>query len=290
MTDRYATAREAQSGAIKIRKKIGASLDQPLAILDAALELGILVNIMNISSMEGMWCKEKRAMVLTSLRSPGRRAFTCAHEIVHFHFNHGTHVDELLKMSATVDDSPEERLANQMAGYLLMPPFAVPSALKTRNWNADSLAPEQAYILANFFGVSYGGLLNHMYYALRTIRQPVFTRLTDIPAKTIRARLCPKANVPHLVVVDHLWKERPVDLDVGNAVLLPPGTDYSQNLLEKLDCPEAEGVVCLAHQPGVGRLTVPPESRELLLRVIPAEFNGFAENRFPERNNVYHSS
>jgi hypothetical protein len=193
-------------------------------------------------------------------------------------------------MSATVDDSPEERLANQMAGYLLMPPFAVPSALKTRKWNVDNLTPQQAYILANFFGVSYGALLNHMYYALRTIRQPVFTRLTDISAKAIRARLCPKADVPHLVVVDHLWKDRPVDLDVGNAVFLPKNTGYSPALLEKLDCPEAEGVVCLARQPGVGRLTVPPDSRELLLRVVQSEYNGYAENRFPERNNVYHSS
>jgi Zn-dependent peptidase ImmA (M78 family) len=261
-----------------------------VVIIDAALELNILVHIMKISSVEGIWCKEKRAIVLTSLRSPGRRFFTCAHEMAHCHFNHGSHIDELLKESATADDSPEERLANQTAGYLLMPPFAVPSALKVRNWKPETLTSEQAYRLASFFGVSYGGLLNHMYYALQTIKQTVFSRLSEIPAKSIRAKLCPHTNTPHLTVVDSFWNERPVDLDVGHAVLLPPGAIYSQNLLEKLDCPDAEGIVCLAREAGVGHLIVPPHSRELLLRVIPDEFNGFAENRLPEKNNVYHSS
>jgi len=290
MTNGYANAREAQAGALQIRKQIGASFDQPLAIVDAALEMGILVHIMKIKSMEGMWCKEKRLILLTSLRPPGRKAFTCAHEMAHFHFSHGTHIDELLKMGASADDSPDELLANQMAGYLLMPPFAVPSAIQTRRWSPDNLTPAQAYRLASFFGVSYTGLLNHMYYALRIVGQPVFDRLSATKANAIRGRLCPGIDVSRLVVVDQHWKERPVDLEVGNALLLPPSARHDCSFLESVDCSEAEGAVFLARAPGLGKLKLSPDSQELLVRVMPDEFHGFAENRFPEKNNVYHTS
>jgi hypothetical protein len=171
-----------------------------------------------------------------------------------------------------------------------MPPFAVPAALKARQWDADHLTPEQVYRLANFFGVSYGALLNHMYFALRTIKQDVFNRLDDIPAKATRARICPNVVVPHLVVVDRFWQDRPVDLDAGDAVLLPRSINFSEELLERVACPEANGIVCIARQSGVGLLTNPLESSSIPLRICPTEFNGFAKYRFPEKNNVYHTT
>ncbi len=286
MIRRYAEAREAMAAALKIRQLVGVSFDHPVAIIDVALQLGILVSFKRISSMEGMWCKEKRAIILTSLRPAGRRAFTCAHEIAHYHFNHGTKVDELLEYTVSDSVNSEEYLANEMAAQLLMPFYAVSTAIQIRKWNPATLTAPQLYSLASHFGASYGAILNHLHYALRLVPTSLFEALNHVSPKAIRSMLCPGVVAGHLVLVDEFWQHRPIDLEVGDLVILPKDTHLNDELLESVPCRSVFGLAARARSSGLGYLSNPNGSR-LLLRIIPKEYEGFADYRFPEHNNVY---
>jgi Zn-dependent peptidase ImmA (M78 family) len=277
------------AAALEIRQTVGIQFDYPVAIIDLALQLGILVCFKRLSSMEGLWCKEKRSIVLTSLRPAGRRTFTCAHEIAHCHFNHGSRIDELLDYAICDSFHPEEYLANELAAHLLMPLYAVSRGLQIRKWNPATLTALQVYTLASHFGVSYGALLNHLYYAFNMVRKGRFEVLNRTSPKMIRSMFCPTVSAQHLVVVDEFWRHRPVDLEVGDLLILPQGTDFDRQLLESVPCQTGFGLAACARSAGVGCL-LQSDGSQLLLRVIPKEFEGFAEYRFSDQNNVYVSS
>jgi Zn-dependent peptidase ImmA (M78 family) len=286
---RYAEARQAVAAALRIRQEVGIQFDHPVAIIDVALQLGILVCFKRLSSMEGLWCKEKRTIILTSLRPAGRRTFTCAHEIAHCHFNHGTRIDELLEYAINDSFHPEEYLANEFAAHLLMPLYAISRGLQIRKWNPATLTALQVYTLASHFGVSYGALLNHLYYAFNMIRKGPFEALSRTSPKMIRSMFCPTVAARHLVVVDEFWRHRPVDLEVDDLLILPQGTEFDRQLLESVPCQSGFGLAGCARSAGIGYL-LHRDGSQLLLRVIPKEFEGFAEYRFPDQNNVYVSS
>ncbi len=277
-------------GALLIRKKVAASIDTPLAIVDVALELGIFVSFLDLSSAEGMWCREKRAVVLTALRPAGRRAFTCAHEIGHAFFGHGTHADELSNSFALRENSPEERLADLLAGYLLMPHYAVAAAMKERGWNPDELSSRQAFVIANLFGVTYGALVHHARFTLNLINAQTYARLSDVPPKRIRKELCPEVETKSLLVVDKLWSGRPIDLEVGDVVMLPKCSDIQGDLLEELATPERRYRLARARSAGVGQIRGIPPGHSTLLRISDAQFCGFGMYRYPTHTNVYGSS
>lgn len=271
MIRRYTEARQAVAAALEIRQKVGVPLDHPLAIVDIALQLGIFVCFMRVSSMEGLWCKEKRAIVLTSLRPAGRRAFTCAHEIAHCHFNHGSRFDELLEYAISETFHPEEYLANELAAHLLMPLYGVSKALQVRRWNPAALTALQVYTLASHFGVSYSALLNHLHYAFKMVRKGTFDSLSRTSPKMIRSMFCPSLTASHLVVVDEFWQHRPVDLEVGDLLILPTGTEFDCQLLESVPHQSDFGFPVLARSAGIGSIVKRDGSR-LLLRIIPKEY------------------
>ena len=85
---------------------------------DLAETLGIEVRFADIPSMEGMlYCNPDPAIIVSSLRLPGRRAFTCAHELGHFHSGDGTTIDELVRKS---DKADSYLMAGWFAGALVM--------------------------------------------------------------------------------------------------------------------------------------------------------------------------
>ncbi|MEY2502898.1 MAG: hypothetical protein QOI07_3232 [Verrucomicrobiota bacterium] len=239
--------------------------------------------------MDGLWCKEKRTIVLTSLRPAGRQTFTCAHEIGHSYFEHGSRVDELLEYAISNTFQPEEYLANELAAHLLMPLYGVSQAMQARNWNPSTLTAVRVYSLASHFGVSYRALLNHLYYAFQMIERRRFEELSRTSPKMIRSMFCPNVTAGHLVIVDELWLHRPVDLEVGDLMISPQGTDIDTTLLERVPCQSTFGFAACARSTGIGHL-FRRDGSQLLLRVLPKEFEGFAKYRFPDQNNVYISS
>ncbi len=249
------------------------------------MHLKIHVSIEHLSSVEGIWCREKKAIVLSSLRPAGRRAFTCAHELGHWHFDHGTRADELVSTRTPDRNQPEENAANQFAGHLLMPPCGVASTLETRKWSPSKLTAVQAYALASYFGVSYAGFLGHMCYALRSLEQSAFEKLSEVEPKDLRKHLCPELSAPNLIVVDEHWLSRPIDLEVGDALMFPSGAIDSAGLIE---CRSRNSGVASAA--GVSQLTNLSSGRTPLIRVAESGFRGYAQFRYPTHNNVYSDS
>ena len=90
-------AQGAFAAALRMRKNAGYRLDEAICVYDLAETLGIEVRFADIPSMEGMlYCNPDPAIIVSSLRPSGRRAFTCAHELGHFQAGDGTTVDDLV--------------------------------------------------------------------------------------------------------------------------------------------------------------------------------------------------
>lgn len=246
-------AREALAAALQLRTAKGHDLVQPMCIYDFAEQLGIEVRFADIPSLEGMYSNSPRpAIIIGAERPAGRRVYTCAHEIGHFHFGHGTRVDEIRPDErGTPSFVPEEFLAQTFAGFLLMPKLALLNAITSWKWNAAQLTAEQAYRVANLFGVTYSGLIHHMSSSVGILSPSHADKLLQSKPKDIRRGFAadPKRQ---LLLVDTQWKGRPVDLEVGDLVLVPADTIFEGQCLACIDR-TAKGEVFEALRPGHGR-------------------------------------
>lgn len=97
----------------------------PLCIYDFAETLGVEVRFVRGESFEGLYARSSTTILVPSLRPRGRQVFACAHELGHWHFKHGTKIEELKFFDLNYNKRSEEYLANLFAAYLLMPPSVV---------------------------------------------------------------------------------------------------------------------------------------------------------------------
>lgn len=253
-SDRKQLAREALGSALQLRAKLGKNLIDPICIYDVVESLKVELRFADIPSLEGMYSSAPRpAIILGSERPAGRRVYTCAHELGHHHFGHGTRVDEL-----RADDSgpapfePEEFLAQVFAGILLMPKLAICNAFSIRGWKPESATPEQIYRISNLFGVTYSGLIQHMTRTLLMLAEPEAERLLAVKLPSIRSQFCADGK-RQLVFVDEFWKGRPIDLEVGDIVYAPRTVSCEGACLVHAG-QTSTGVLFEACQPGHGRL------------------------------------
>jgi Zn-dependent peptidase ImmA (M78 family) len=137
MERRRSLVMDAADAALRVRQSAGLGMWTPMCVYDVAEKLGIEVRFVDISSMEGMYCKIATPLILvSSLRPSGRQAFTCAHELGHHIYKHGTRIDELVdRPTAKSRFDPEEFLADCFAGLLLMPKSAVSRAFAICGWD-----------------------------------------------------------------------------------------------------------------------------------------------------------
>ncbi|MDB6025130.1 MAG: Zn peptidase [Verrucomicrobiales bacterium] len=224
-TQRIQLAREALNKALSVRTAAGYQLVDPICIYDLAEKRQVEVRFADIPSLEGMYSGGATpAIILGSERPAGRRTYTCGHELGHHEFGHGTHVDEL-----NVDEQqpsfsdPKEFIAQCFAGFILMPKLAVCNAFAIRGWKPEDATAEQIFRIANLFGVTYGGLINHMNLTLRLLPPTRAYGLLQVKLKQIRAAFIADA-AKQLIVVDLFWKGRPVDLEASDYVIFPLGT------------------------------------------------------------------
>lgn len=197
-----------------------APLTAPIDPIDIAIKCGCEVRFLSLTSLEGVYSPEPRpAIVIGSERPAGRRTFTCAHELGHHIFKHGMSIDDLSAQKYSSGKSPEEFLADIFAGFLLMSQTAVLRTLKDRCWQATSLQPEQVFRLANFFGVGYGTITNHLASSLRLIPLEYADELLKVTPKQIKSEYGVSAS-SGVVIVDHIWQHRAIDLEVGDTLVL----------------------------------------------------------------------
>lgn len=268
--DWHLTSRQAVRTALSLRHSARKTFAEPISIYDFVESLNIELRFIDIPSMEGMYSKTGGPVILiNSLRPPGRKAFTCAHELGHHVFHHGTRVDEL--GNGQPRRSPEEFLADTFAGFLLMPKVAILREFGLRRWDVMVPAPQQAYTIAGCFGVGYGTLLFHMYRSLELISESTYEELSNVKLKEIRATLIGEECNESLLIVDELWTSRAIDVEIGDLILAPSTSEIEGKCLRYV-MTIPKGVVFSATSQGIGR--VEAGSWSAYVRVSRKEFVG----------------
>lgn len=273
MSDWQLLARSALRGALEVRRRGKISKDAPLCVFDLAERLGLEVRYCAGSSFEGMYAKGSNVILVPSLRPPGRQAFTTAHEMGHWHFGHGSRIDEVPEFAPDQKNDPEEWLANLFAAYLLMPSWAVEAALQRRNLDVTACSAAELYGVACELGVGFDTLLKHLRWSLRLITPARLDELGRVTPKAIREQLIGNITTKHLVVADSIWTPGNIDLQVGHVALLPSNTVVEGAQVAVLgDLPS--GRLVRAEKPGLARVFLEGASWAKFIRVSRSDFQG----------------
>jgi Zn-dependent peptidase ImmA (M78 family) len=282
-TNRRLLSREGMMAAIKTRMQVGMSANDPLCIYELCEKLGIKVRFVDIN-VEGVYRRGTDPRIMVGARRPvPRRAFTCAHELGHHVFGHGSTVDEL-EDERSKDDSerPDEILANSFAAFTLMPTVGVRHAFASRNIVVDKATPAQTFAVACNFGVGYATLVNHLAYGINDLSPARATELLKSSPKAIRAQLLGKSSDAPLVVADTHWNAKTLDLEVGSSLLLPKDVSVAEGAVKKV-AELGSQVLYRAVATGVRRAHG-PNGWASFIRVCRAKYVGMAAYRHLEDN------
>jgi hypothetical protein len=284
-TDKRTLARQALISALAVRQQHGKTLIQPLCPFDLALALEIDLWFQALASLEGMYSSSPRPAIIVGTERPARRqTYTCAHEIGHHVFGHGTKVDEIkTEHDSNSPFEPDEFLAQSFAGFLLVPKLAFEHALTIRQIQLHSATAMDFYRISCFFGVGYTTLVRHLCFALRLIPSPQEQALTSLSLRKIRTRFGVPDPTKPLVVVDRQWTGIAADLEIGDTLLAPKDCDFEGLSLISSEMLPGGQKLYEAVARGHGRLYSTSCDWSCFVRVRPKNFTGRAIYRhFPE--------
>ena len=267
--------------ALELRRDYGCKETDPLCAIDFAGRCGVEVWFLEAKSMEGLYrASPEPVIVLGAYRPAGRQAFTCAHELGHHVFRHGFHVDEL-------DYSPkanrQEFLADMFAASLLMPKAAVQRAFYERGWKPATASPLEIYAVACFLGVGYGTLVEQMSRTLNLLPADRAQQLLRVQPKTIKEEVLGRPVTGDLIIANEFWNGRPIDLRVGDILILPEKVATSSpNLVRLLFGGSYE--VFEAIQPGMGQVHSENPDWSQFVHICRKDYVGLAAYRHLEEN------
>ena len=268
----------------QIRSKLGLDLFKPVNIFDACAKFDLNVRFIPVS-MEGMYVQQdgtsNSEIFLSSLRPYPRRVFTCAHELGHHLFKHGTRIDGLSNegVKEAIYDH-DEYLVDSFAGALLMPVAGIDAAFLTRKWDVKAATPLQYYMIASIFGTGYATLVTHCRVngLINDLKATELQKYT--PAKILKQVLGPLPNNSHFKIIDEAAELDVVDLETGNYLILPENAVIEGNHLSSIKSCHL-GNVFVAEKPGILRATC-PDGKAYFIRIQNAGYIGLAENRHLE--------
>lgn len=281
-TARTDLARIALEKSLEVREEHGYDFRSPLCVYELAERAGVRVRFVDDVSMEGVYAAlAPPTVLLSSLRPLSRRAFTCAHELGHHFFGHGSTIDELRHEAQTSVFQPNEFLATAFAGFLLMPAQAIKRAFTLRGIAPASASPEQIYIVASSFGLGYETLIAHLAYSLRRITSRRATELRKAALPRIREQIVGFTCKEPLVIADRQYATNTLDAEVGTLVMLPPGATTDSDHIERIT-DTTNGRVFRALRPGLACACMPDESWSIVVRVSRFQYAGLARYRHLE--------
>lgn len=274
-------AKQALEKSLEIREEYGYDFRSPLCVYELAERARVSVRFIDDVSMEGVYASlAKPKILISSLRPAGRRVFTCAHELGHHFFGHGSTIDELKEDAESGEFQPNEFLADTFAGFLMMPAQAVMRAFSSRQLEIATAPPEQIYAVACSFGVGYETLIGHLEYSLKQISKDRATTLRKAKLPKIRQRILGAATPDHLIVVDGQYTLATVDAEVGNRVLLPTGVTSDSDQIELIE-QMPNGNLYRALRPGLAR-AANSSDWGVIVRVSRFQYAGLAQYRHLE--------
>ena len=254
MNDRRSIARQAMAAALRARLSAGYGLDHAVCVYDLTEKLDVEVRFLDLPSMEGMYSSASGpTIIVSSLRPPGRRAFTCAHELGHHNRSDGVEIDELVEQWDIPRFDPKEFAADCFAGALLMPKMAVSRAFAIRGWSMEDCTPDQAFMVASYFGVGYTTLIHHMRNALQVLPVTRAQALLKVSPRKAQSLLLGWQTPQTVVFVDRHWTGRAVDAEVGDLIFVCGGAQSEGACIEPSSDVEY-GRLFRAARPGIGRM------------------------------------
>lgn len=278
MENRNQLVLKALKAAEQLRKKLNINSLSIIDPVDIALKMGCSVRYENIESLEGMYAKEPSpTIIIGSYRPNGRKVFTCAHELGHHYFNHGTKIDQLTTQNVSGFDS-DEFLVDCFAGFLLMPKRIVMNMLSKQNINIKHVTAMEIFKLSSIFGVGYGTILNHLTYSLKMITKEQLRNLKKFTPKDIKRQLGVDTS-NDLIIVDNNWPNKPVDLQVDDYIACPKSFKIDNHFLEiSYEAKSAEFSFYKAKNVGYSRIL--NNNWAANIRISRREYSGLARYRF----------
>lgn len=267
---------------LSARKLAGADLKSPICIYGMCEAHDVTVRFNDIN-MEGMYDRTPKPRIhISALRPLARRAFTCAHELGHHIFGHGSTIDELrYDHLGNSSRPPEETLADSFAAFALMPTLGLREAFVRRKLDPNQASAEELYAIACNFGVGQATLVNHLAYGIGMITQARRDSLGKITPKMIRTQLLGEVVSEHLTIADVHWNAATLDAEQGSLLLLPAAVVADTAML----MPERSlplGRVFRAIKPGITRVAIPGTSWATYIRIAPLRYVGLARYRHLE--------
>ena len=205
----------------------------------------------------------------------------------HHEFKHGTRIDELNHNGfQNKKRDPDEFLADMFAAFLLIPQGGIRRTMKDRKLHPPHIEPMDIFRMAAYFGVGYATLINHMTFTLQILHRDHREVLLRVQPKQLKAQF---GGVPQseVIIVDELWRDRAVDLEKGDILVLPKGIaiDNDSRLIAQgtFDGQQtfravSQGLTRAFHENGNWAVNV---------RVASKHYEGLAQHRFlddPEEN------
>ncbi len=275
MSRRSDMAASAYREALRLRSRAGRPTNSAVCPFDLAELIGVEVRFVDIPSMEAMYVDDGDPKILVAAdRPPGRQRFSCAHEIGHHVFGHGTHLsrDDMADrpLRATTD---EEFLAQAFAGYLLLPKAAVSHAFAVRRWDPRSPVPEHYYTVASQLGVGFDSLVTHCHSALRILGPSEAAALRPTRLAEIRSRVAGRPLSGDLLILDRFAGDWAADLRVGDYLLAPPDFRPVNDALGIEDA-GSNAALLRARRPGLSGVGPSADSPVTIVRISRASFVG----------------
>lgn len=269
----------------QMRAKLGLDMFSPVNIFETCSQLGLSVRFIDVN-MEGMYINQEgvaeKVILISSLRPLPRRVYTCAHELGHHLFGHGSKVDGLNEEGAieSVYDK-DEYLVDSFAAAFLMPVASIEKELTKRGWLTVTLTPAQIYSLSSLFGTGYSTFIKHCKANKIILEQKARELLKITPAKLLQNLADEVIPNSHFKIVNEYYNQKLIDIEVGNYLILPEDSTLDRTHFDLATTTEG-GKIFTALHPGIFQLSVPSSEKSYFVRVQNAGFVGLAEHRYLE--------
>lgn len=281
MTD---LTRKALIKADNVRTGCGLDIFQPINVFDACISLGLSVRFININ-MEGMYVSLEDSshpnILLSNQRPMPRRNYTCAHELGHHVFGHGTKVDALEEKKSNSSYDYDELLVDTFAGALLMPVAGIQAEFSIRDLNPESATPIQFYTISSFFGTGYQTLITHCRVNRIISELKAMFLLKHKPMKILESIIGSGNPNSYFKIIDDFSFPSVIDLEVSNYIILPHNIKVEGTHLEIIK-ETPSGNIFIAIKSGIVRARLTDNSDGCFIRIQNKDYIGLAENRHLE--------